>query len=188
MRRIPGAIALALAALLAAWMLTSCGDEEPTAQPPVDDHFRKGNEFAQAGDFEMAIQEYTEALDQNPDHVSVLVNLGVAYYSTGQLEQAVAQYEKAIELAPEDADVYSNLAAAYVQLGQLDKALETYQKAVELNPDLAEAHFGLGAVHAMMRQNELAIQAFVRFQELDRGQDPEASSRAQEYLEQLRGE
>jgi tetratricopeptide (TPR) repeat protein len=105
------------------------------------------------------------------------------------------RYTKAIELAPNDADIHSNLAAAYVQKhqtsgapDQLDKALEEYQKAVELNPNLAQAFFGLGVVNAVLGQNDAAIEAFERFQELDTGQDPMATSNADEYLKKLRGQ
>jgi tetratricopeptide (TPR) repeat protein len=176
--------------LLATFLLAACGGEtEPTEVPvSVEEHFKKGNEFAQSGDFESAIVEYEAALELEPDNVSALTNLGVAYYSTGDLDGAIAQYNKAIEIAPEDADIYSNLAAAYVQKGQLDKALETYETAVKHNPDLAEAHFGLGVIHLQMGNADGAIEAFEKFQELDTGNDPTATEQAELYLQQLKGE
>jgi len=170
--------------------LVACGgDTTPTPEPAaVRERFQKGNEYAQAGDFEKAIVEYQAVLEADPENISALTNLGVAYYSIGKLDEAIAQYDKAIELAPEDADIRSNLAAAYVQKGELDKALETYQRAIDLDPSLAEAHFGLGVIYMQMGDAEQARQAFVRFQEYDTGKDPLASEKAQEYLQQLGGQ
>ena len=179
-----------LVALLVLPGLVACGgDTTPTPDPAlVQDRFQKGNEYAQAGDFEKAVVEYQAVLEAEPENVSALTNLGVVYYSLGKLDESIAQYNRALELAPQDADIRSNLAAAYVQKGDLDKALETYQQAIDLDPSLAEAHFGLGVIYMQLGNAEQARQAFVKFQEYDTGKDPLASEKAQEYLEQLGGQ
>jgi Flp pilus assembly protein TadD len=176
-------------------LLAACGAEQPNPVAPTaaipdaaSEHFQKGNELAGQGKFAEAIGEYQLALEENPDNVSALVNLGVAYYNAGQLEDAVGQYQKALQIAPNDADIHSNLGAAYVQQGNLDAGLEEYQKAVELDPNLAQAYFGLGVVHDALEQTEEAIAAFETFQQLDEGQDSVASDLAQQYLERLKGQ
>jgi Flp pilus assembly protein TadD len=184
MRKAYRTASLCLVALLAMLSMAACGG----AKTSVKEHFDKGNELAQAGEFDKAIEEYQAVLQEEPNNVSALTNMGVAYYNTGQLDQAIAQYQKALESAPNDADIHSNLAAAYVQKNQLDQALAEYQKAVELKPDLAEAHFGLGVVYIQLGQNEKAIQAFEKFLELDSGKDPIASDQAHQYLQQLKGQ
>jgi tetratricopeptide (TPR) repeat protein len=174
-----------LAVILAITLgLVACGGENAT----VKEHFTKGNELAGAGEYDKAIEEYKAALQAEPNNVSVLTNLGVAYYNTGQLDQAVTQYQTALENAPNDADIHSNLAAAYVQQGKLDEAQAEYERAVELQPDLAPAHFGLGVVYSNQGANDEAIQAFEKFLEFDTGNDPIASEQAQQYLNQLRGQ
>jgi tetratricopeptide (TPR) repeat protein len=179
---------------LLALALAGCGIPEPTAAPTAttaltaEEHFLQGNTYAQNGQFEEAIAEYLAVLEIEPDHVSAMTNLGVAYYNTGQLEEAIAQYKEALDIAPDDADIHSNLAAAYVQVGDLDTALQEYQRAVELAPDLAQAHFGLGVVYAELNDTERAIEAFEQFQAVDSGQDPTATELARQYLEQLKGQ
>jgi tetratricopeptide (TPR) repeat protein len=158
----------------------ACGDATS-----AEEHFRKGNEYAQAKDFEQASAEFEEALRQDPEYVSARVNLGVAYYQLQRLEDAIEQYEKALELEPEDAGIYSNLAAAYVQQGDLEEALDAYLRATNLDPELAEPHFGLGVVYREMGRTEQAIEAFKRFQELDSGQDPLATDYAEQFLQEL---
>ena len=187
---LPRPITWFLVTLLVISGLVTCGgDTTPTPDPTtVQDHFQKGNEYAQAGDFEKAVVEYQAVLEAEPENVSVLTNLGVVYYSLGQLDEAIAQYNKALELAPQDADIHSNLAAAYVQKGELEKARQSYQRAIDFDPSLAEAHFGLGVVYMQMGDAEQARQAFTRFQEYDTGKDPLASEKAKEYLQRLGGQ
>ena len=183
-------------------LLAGCG-QTPTAQPPTPgeppttalEYFRQGNDFSRAGEFDNAAEQYEQALEIDPQYVDAMTNLGVAYYNLGQLDKAIEQYNRAIEIAPDDADIRSNLAAAHVQMHQstgdpeeLDSAVEQYEKAIGLNADLAEAHFGLGVIYALQGNNAQAIQAFERFLELDQGQDPMATSNAEEYLKQLRGQ
>jgi tetratricopeptide (TPR) repeat protein len=193
---------LCFVAIVQTLLLAGCG-QTPTAQPPGPDepsstaqeHFREGNDLSRAGEFDKAAEQYEKALETDPEYVDAMTNLGVAYYNLGQLDKAIEQYNKAIKIAPSDADIRSNLAAAHVQKHQstsdpeeLDRAVEQYEKAIELNPDLAEAHFGLGVIYALQDENAQAIRAFERFLELDQGQDPMATSNAEEYLKQLKGQ
>lgn len=177
------AISLFLVSLTIVLCLAMCGQEEPDSE-----HLKRGNELSRAGKFEEAAVEYEKALEIEPENVDLLSNLGVVYYNLGQLDKAIDHYSQAIEIAPNDADIRSNLAAAYVQLDQLDNALEEYQKAVELNPSLAQAFFGLGVVYALKGRTDDAIQAFEDFQELDSGEDLQATKDAEKYLKLLRGQ
>jgi tetratricopeptide (TPR) repeat protein len=179
--------------LVLVWGLAACGAGQPSPEATVsgdvdgDEHFQRGNQFVENGQFEEAIGEYEAALAAEPDNVSVMINLGVAYYNTGQFQQAVTQYQRALDIAPDEADVHSNLAATYVQVGDLETALQEYQAAVALQPDLAQAHFGLGVVYIELGENAQAIEALERFEELDTGQDSMATDLARQYLEQLKG-
>jgi tetratricopeptide (TPR) repeat protein len=181
MKHVRGMLLLVLATTLS---LAACGG----GSTAVKEHFTNGNELAQAGQFDKAIEEYQAALQAEPDNVSALTNLGVAYYNTGQLDQAVAQYQAALKIAPNDADIHSNLAAAYVQQNNLDEALAEYQRAVELQPDLAQAHYGLGVIYSQQGQKDKAIQEFEKFVEFDPGTDPIASEQAQQFLKELKGQ
>jgi len=150
--------------------------------------FRGCRRALSGGQLAEAIEAYQLALEEDPDNVSVMVNLGVAYYNSGQLGDATEQYQDALQIAPDDADIHSNLGAAYVQQNNLEDGLEEDQRAIELDPNLAQAYFGLGVVYDALEQREEAIAAFEKFQQLDEGQDTFASDLAQQYLERLKGQ
>ena len=200
MKRMHKASALFLIAVLLGASLAGCGPTAPTTEPQptagatavepatAQEFFQAGNQHARVGEFEEAITAYQSALELEPDHVSAMTNLGVAYYNNGQLDEAVAEYQKALEVAPEDEAIHSNLAAAYVQQGKLEEALASYTRAVELEPTLSQAYFGLGVVYMQTERTEDAIQAFENFQKYDTGEDAMATTQAEQYLNQLRGQ
>lgn len=184
---------LGLAALLIAAILAACGQqpgEEPTAEPgppataevTVEEHFQKGNEYIQAGQFDKAVAEFEAVLKVDPERVSALTNLGVAYYNVGRLDDAIAQYQKALQVGPDDADIHSNMAAAYVQKNDLAGALAEYQKALQIKPELAQAHFGLAVVYLQQGQNDQALAELEQFQKYDDGSDKLATAQANIYL------
>ncbi len=184
---------LGLAALLIATTLAACGQqpgEEATAVPgttsvaetTVEEHFQKGNEYIQAGQFDQAVVEFEAVLKAEPERISALTNLGVAYYNVGRLDDAIAQYQKALEVGPDDADIRSNMAAAYVQKNDLTNAQAEYQKALQIKPELAQAHFGLAVVYLQQGQNDQALAELEQFQKYDDGSDKLATAQANIYL------
>ena len=184
---------LGLAALLIVITLAACGQqpgEQATTEPTtpattegtVEEHFQKGNEYIQAGQFDKAVVEFEAVLAAEPERISALTNLGVAYYNVGRLDDAIVQYQKALEVGPDDADIHSNLAAAYVQKNDLTQALAEYQKAVTINPKLSQAHFGLAVVYLQQGQNDKALEELLLFQENDDGTDKIATAQANVYL------
>ena len=165
--------------------LLALSEQNPTFSGP---HANLGIIYFHANKMEQAKSEFQKALQLNPENVVCLNHLGIISRNEGKFKQAYDYYEKALQLEPDDAAIHSNLAAVYVQKGDFGKALAAYQTAVDLQPDLAQAYFGLGIVYMESGQKDEAIRAFERFLELDAGQDPMASSLAEQYLRSLKGQ
>jgi len=161
----------------------------PPTNPPVEmtveEHFQKGNDYIKAGQFDKAVAEFEAVLQFEPERVSALTNLGVAYYNVGRLDDAIAQYQKALAVGPDDSDIHSNMAAAYVQKNDLAQALAEYQKAIQINPKLAQAHFGLAVVYLQQGQNDQALEELLKFQTYDDGTDQVATEWAHLYLGEI---
>ena len=198
-------VGLGLVALLIATALVACGQqpvEDATAGPDtppaaeeattgpgtpaadlsVEEHFQKGNDYIKNGQFDKAVAEFEAVLKADPERISALTNLGVAYYNVGRLDEAIAQYQKALEIGPDDADIHSNMAAAYVQKNDLVQGMAEYQKAIKINPELSQAHFGLAVVYLQQGQNDQASEELLKFQKYDDGMDPIATAQAYVYL------
>jgi len=72
--------------------------------------FAAGNAAYEAGDYEAAIDRYTEVAGAGIVHVDLYYNLGNAYFKSGELGHAVLWYERALQLDPRNDDARANLA------------------------------------------------------------------------------
>jgi Tfp pilus assembly protein PilF len=116
-----------------------------------------GHAYAAQGLYNMAIEQYRNALNLRPDYVEAHNNLGNAYLSTGLVDMAIEQFQVALRLEPDYAPAHYNLANAYKSKGQLDMAIEQYQAALRLKPDYAPAHYNLGNAYKSKGQLDMAI-------------------------------
>ncbi|MFA5857906.1 MAG: FliG C-terminal domain-containing protein [Elusimicrobiota bacterium] len=64
------------------------------------EHYQKGMRAYQAGNIDLAIKEFEESLNYNPNLWQVAQLLGNCYVSRGLLQQAVSAYEKSLAVNP----------------------------------------------------------------------------------------
>lgn len=65
-------------------------------------HNAVGYAYAAQEQFDLAIRNYKEALDQAPDYVTALNNLGFAYEKKQLISQALETYEAALKAEPKN--------------------------------------------------------------------------------------
>ncbi len=97
---------------------TSLADSGETASL-----FAAGNQHYAAGEYEKAVLQYRQLLNQGYLSEAVHYNLGNALFKAGRLGEAILEYEKAARLAPWDRDLAENLE--YVRTLTVDEPSET---------------------------------------------------------------
>jgi protein O-GlcNAc transferase len=100
----------------------------------IYDAFSKALELHRIGHLEQAEKTYLSILEEHPDFVPALINVGALLRTRGKPQEAVQFYERALAQIPQDASVYSNLGHALTNLGRYPEALESLQRAIEINP------------------------------------------------------
>ena len=83
---------------------------QPSANP--DSLYKIGNQAMLQEDFETAIENYEQILNQGNSHPDLYYNIGNAYYRLNQIGYAVWAYEKGLQIAPRDKDLQFNLSLA----------------------------------------------------------------------------
>eukprot|EP01031_Cornospumella_fuschlensis_P044498 gene44498-54421_t len=69
----------------------------------------QGNTAFQAGDVELAISLFTQAIDLDPDNHVFYSNRSAAYMKKDSISKALYDAEKCVELAPDWAKGYNRL-------------------------------------------------------------------------------
>ncbi len=124
--------------ILTLTVLTSFIIVPPIYSQTAEDYFNSGLAKAVLDDCRGAIQDYTKAIELNPEDVKAYYRRGNAKAYLKDYKGAIADYSKAIELNPKDADAYAGRGLAKITLGQKDSGCLDLSKAGELG--LAEAY------------------------------------------------
>lgn len=74
--------------------------------------FNKATEAYNVGEYQNAINDYLQILENGEHSAELYYNLGNAYYKLNQIAPSIYYYEKALLLKPNDPEILNNLAYA----------------------------------------------------------------------------
>jgi tetratricopeptide (TPR) repeat protein len=101
--------------------------------------------YKELGDTAKAIQNYLEAVTENPDNYDAYVELGILHWAKG--EPLAEQYLKsALDIRPDGLDALYALGMQYQKAYKLNDALKTYTHIVELDSTYRTAYFNMGYI------------------------------------------
>ncbi|MCE1164909.1 MAG: tetratricopeptide repeat protein [Bacteroidetes bacterium] len=120
------------------------------------DDFRMNYSYAlimqRMGDMPLAIKYYEKAADLNPNELSILSSLALAYNSNKQYRESNEAYERALKIDPDNALILNNYAYNLSQRGEnLNKALDMIKKAVNREPGNSSYLDTMGWIFFMMK-------------------------------------
>ncbi len=101
----------------------------------------RGVAYGEAGDFESAIADYSQALALRPGDATTIRNLRVAYvrrgeveFTSGNYDAALADFDAAIEMQADHYLAYLRRGELHAERGELDQARADLERAASLNP------------------------------------------------------
>ena len=101
---------------------------------------------AAAPDYSLQINELKSRLQNNPNDVGLLVQLGNTYFDSNMYSESIDAYEKALALHPGNPDVLTDLGVMYRRNGQPDEAVKRFREAASLSPNHPQSRMNLGIV------------------------------------------
>jgi len=119
----------------------------------VDD----GSARYRQGDWDGAITNFTQAIEQAPASFVAYYDRGLAKKAKADFAGAIADYTKAIELKPDHPNYYLNRGNAEAAKGDLDAAIADYNQAIELKADYADAYLSRGGSRSTKGDTEGAL-------------------------------
>lgn len=104
---------------------------------------RRGEQFAEIGDYSNALREYEKALDVNKSNSLAHYRIGELFFRQNNFSQAANEFRSAIngDLDPRWTEVWShiNLGKIFDATGQRDRALNEYKQAIRTHDDTGGA-------------------------------------------------
>ena len=120
-----------------------------TPAPPSFEVFQKrGDGNFVKGEYDLAVVNYSKAIDLNPKEPSVYLSRGLVYYNRKFYDLAVADYSKVVEIDPKEMMAYYYRGDSFEKLGELQKAVDDFKKVVELDSSNETAKANLQRLEA----------------------------------------
>ncbi|MEM9050005.1 MAG: tetratricopeptide repeat protein [Pseudomonadota bacterium] len=111
------------------------GPPAPFLAPPIpqSDPIEVGRDLLAAGEAELALVLFQEALAADPRSYEAMLGLGVASQRLGRMAQAERFFEQAVAVAPENAMAWNNLGVTRYERGNFFGAREALRTAFALD-------------------------------------------------------
>jgi tetratricopeptide (TPR) repeat protein len=137
------------------------GDSMTPEQAMVFAHLLRAFEYAIKGDYDRAIDHFSEVIKLDP-RASTYYNRGRAYYLSYDYDRAIADFGEAIRLRPRYAAAYNNRAWTYLKAGKAAEGLPDAEWTLQLRPNDANALDTRGHILEALGRHEEAIADFRR--------------------------
>ena len=104
----------------------------PSFDPEAEEHFRQGLEYERQSVHDLAKEEFTRAIELDPEYYFAYYNRALVYYRLGDLERSLGDYSKAIDLQGDNAYWVFERGLLYWEYRDGDKAISDLERAIEL--------------------------------------------------------
>lgn len=128
---------------------------------------RQGVDFANRGEYDMAIAAFTKAVGINPGNAKAYFNRGYVYQQKGDRSQAISDYTAAIAADPRDQDAYGARGYLYAMTEENDKAIADYTQALEISPGDLRVLLDRGSLYYCLGSFTEAAQDYRKMIEID---------------------
>ncbi|MDB9348060.1 tetratricopeptide repeat protein, partial [Nodularia spumigena] len=117
----------------------------------------RGLNYSEQKKWELALADYTKAIQINPEAALPYNNRGILYSEQKKWELALADYNQALQINPEYADAYNNRGILYSDQKKWELALADFTKAIQINPEYAQAYYNRAILYSEQKKWELAL-------------------------------
>lgn len=101
----------------------------------IDLLFRRGQEAMEAGDFELAIEHFTAALDHDTDYAAAYNGRANALYRLDYLGPALADLQRVLSLNPHNFIALRGMAVILEEADRPAEAIAAYRAVLGLHPN-----------------------------------------------------
>lgn len=105
-----------------------------------DEHFGRGMNAFGKGQYDVAIDHFSKALEQDAFNVGIRFNRATCYLRLQKYDEAIKDLSKCIELAPDVTQAYMQRAAAYAATRQRPLALQDVDTVIARDSVFPRAH------------------------------------------------
>ena len=127
----------------------------------------RGIGYQHKGQDDLAIADYTQALQIDPNNALAYYGRGLSYRHKGQDDLAIADYSLALRITPTYVDALYNRGLSFTYKTQFDLAIVDYTHALQIDPNYTNAYFGRGYAYQNESRYDLAVADYTEALRID---------------------
>ncbi|MGC8789943.1 MAG: tetratricopeptide repeat protein [Desulfurella sp.] len=136
-------------------------------------YFQQAQSSYERNQFQQAIEEYTAAIEENPNNYMAYINRGIVFFELNRYNEALKDFKKAQSIDPNDPYAYYNSAIVYNEMASTalenddtylyyKKAKDELTKAIQNDPNFYKAYINIGMVNYELAFYQDAINDFTK--------------------------
>ncbi len=102
--------------------------------------FKVGEDFMLAGNYQDAVDQFTRAIDLQPDYDKAYLARADAYEKLGLIREAAQDFDRAATFLDKDQEVFYEAGRLYYELAEYEKAIERLDKSISLKRNYVEPY------------------------------------------------
>lgn len=131
----------------------------------ADFYISSGLAYGLTGKFDLAIRDFTRAIEIDPSNPEAYNNKGLYFSEKGSIDSAMIFLDKAIAMKPEFHQAIYNKGNTFAKANNFPAAIQQYLKALELKPGYIDAVLNLGNCYAAMQDYKNALVYYRKVEE-----------------------
>ena len=153
-------------------ILASLISSEGVFAQSAKQYFRAGEDFYKSANYNDAIDQYTKAIELDPDYEKAYVQRAMAFSKTGDHVNAAADFDRALVFNEKEAELFYYSGYEWHLQGKNDIAHTKLSKAISMKGNFLEAYQVRTVVNMELERYDQALedcQKCIRLKEDERG-------------------
>lgn len=123
-----------------------------TSHKSHQDYYVRAVAKALEKDYQGAIEDYTKAIELNPQFVEAYIKRGATLFKMGDARGGLKDCSEALRLNPDSSEAYYYQGRARYRLGYTQAAIDAYTAAIAKEADLAQAYYHRGLANNDLKE------------------------------------
>ena len=124
-------------------------------------HFMQGEFLMNQGNYALAVLEFQDAVDLDPNAATIHVSLADAYRKLGKIKRSENHLKIAIELDPDEIEAQEMLAEIFIKKKDYNAAKIVFEKLHDIDANNLDYIFALADLARIQKNWELAISYYI---------------------------
>ena len=130
-------------------------------------HYESALDYFEQGNYEKALQQIDNAIQQTPDNPDYLSTKGIFLHRMNDVMRAVDSYQRAIKVDPNHSFSHYNLGLIFMKEGKVLQAIQQWEAVLKTKPNDIDSNFNIAVALTQLGKTKQAIPFYKKILELD---------------------